>query len=286
MKERLMRVPDLRRATSTRMLAHLSDLHVGRSAADDAQAEQLAHALLEIGVDHVVVTGDLTHRGRRSELEQFRRAFAGLLGSGRVTVVPGNHDRLGDDLGDDLMPGGRVQVASAAGLYLIRVNSTGAHNRSWIAGHGALLDDDLDDIDRALDAAPRDHMVVVALHHHVLQLPDEHPMERLSSFLGWPFTGELARGRALLERLRGRCPLVLHGHRHMPRGVRLWNGALAVSVFNAGSSTELGGARVFEHVDGALVGGPWWLEASALPGRGVSWAASPTVAHGQAWQMA
>src|SRR6478736_2563121 len=139
MRGKIASIPDLRRVRRTRMLAHLSDLHMGRSAEDDAQAEQLARALVEIGIDHVLVTGDVTNKGRLREWERFREIFRTLLVNGRVTVVPGNHDRLGDDLGDTILPGARVQSDIADGLHVIRVNSTGDHNRSWIAGHGLLL---------------------------------------------------------------------------------------------------------------------------------------------------
>jgi 3',5'-cyclic AMP phosphodiesterase CpdA len=268
------------------MLAHLSDLHMGRSPEDAPQAAQLARALVEIGIDHVLVTGDVTHKGRRREWELFETTFGALLETGRVTVVPGNHDRLGDDMGDTIMPGERVQCVTRDGLYIVRVNSTGDHNRSWIAGHGILLPEDLDAIDAALDETPRDHLAVIALHHHVVPLPEEHAAERLSFFLGWPFTAELERGRELLDRIWGRCGLVLHGHRHVPRGVRVHEGMHAIRIFNAGSSTLLGGARVFEHAGGVLVNSPWWLEASALPGRGVTWAATPTVSHDREWRVA
>jgi Icc protein len=280
-------IPDLRQTRRTKMLAHLSDLHLGRSAEDDGQAEKLARALVEIGIDHVLVTGDLTHRGRRREWDLFHETFARLLADGRVTVVPGNHDRLGDDLGDAIMPGARVQIVTRDGLHIVRVNSTGDHNRSWIQGHGLLHEADLDAIDAALDETPRDHLAVIALHHHVVPLPEEHAAERLSNFLNLPFTIELGRGRELLQRLRGRCGLVLHGHRHVPRGVRLQEGGMhTVQIFNAGSSTLLGGARVFEHAGGVLVSSPWWLETSEAPGQGVSWAATPTVSHDREWRIA
>jgi len=267
-----------RASPGTQTLAHLSDLHLGRSPGEEVRSAQLCRALIDIGVDHVLVTGDVTNRGRLRELAAFERAFAPLLDAGRVTVIPGNHDRLGDDLGDTLMPGARVQVAEAAGLHIIRVNSTGDHNRSWIAGHGALDDADLDAVDAALAVAPTDKLVVIAVHHHVLPLPEEHVAERLSSFFGWPFTAELERGRELLDRVRGRCGLVLHGHRHVPRGVRVevdGDAAGAVQVFNAGSSTELGGARVFEHAAGELVCDPWWLQAATRSSGVPAWDATP-----------
>jgi 3',5'-cyclic AMP phosphodiesterase CpdA len=268
------------------MLAHLSDLHMGRSPEDDAQAEQLARALVELGIDHVLVTGDITHKGRTREWELFQETFAAFFATDRITTVPGNHDRLGDDLGETIMPGPRVQSVIHDGLHVIRVNSTGDHNRSWIAGHGLLLAEDIDAVDVALDETPRDHLTVIALHHHVVPLPEEHAAERLSFLLGWPFTAELSRGRELLDRLRGRCGLVLHGHRHVPRGVRLQEGMHTVRIFNAGSSTILGGVRIFEHTAGVLVNSPWWLEASASPGRGVTWVATPTVSHDREWRVA
>src|SRR3954468_4085821 len=105
-------------ARRARMLAHLSDLHHGRTLEDETRATQLCRALVEIGVDHVVVTGDITHRGRRRELALFERAFAPLLEAGAVTVVPGNHDRLGEDLDQEIMPGARVQTSATGGLYI------------------------------------------------------------------------------------------------------------------------------------------------------------------------
>lgn len=244
--------------------AHISDLHLGRSAETDANAARLSAALVESSVDQVIATGDLTHRGFGRELALFESTFAPLLDQGRMIVVPGNHDCLGDDISGALMSGPRVQTTTRPGLHVVRVNSTGPHNRSWLYGHGSLDDDDLVAIDAALDAAPAGALVAIALHHHVLPMPDEHVAERLSSWLGFEFTSELARGRDLLARVRGRCDLVLHGHRHVPRGARLFGPPRPMHVFNAGSSTELGRVRVFAHDGrGTLLRGPLWLDVPA-----------------------
>ena len=244
--------------------AHISDLHVGRSPQNDADAARLSAALFESDVDYVIATGDLTHRGLRSELDAFERMFAPLAADGRLISVPGNHDCLGEDVSAAIMSGPRVQTTCHPGLYVVRVNSTGPQNRSWLNSQGSLDDDDLDAIDVALDAAPAGHLVVIALHHHVLPMPEEHAMERLSSWLGFIFTAELPRGRDLLARVRGRCDLVLHGHRHVPRGARLFGPPRPMHVFNAGSSTELARVRVFAHNGaGHLLGGPLWLDVPA-----------------------
>ena len=181
--------------------------------------------------------------------------------------MPGNHDCLGDDVSGAIMSGPRVQSAlPSRSLHRAR-QLDGPHNRSWLNGHGSLDDDDLDAIDVALDAAPAGHLVVIALHHHVLPMPEEHAMERLSSWLGFVFTAELPRGRDLLARVRGRCDLVLHGHRHVPRSARLFGPPRPTHIFNAGSSTELARVRVFTHNGaGHLLGGPLWLDVPA-PGR-------------------
>ena len=256
----------------TKTLAHISDLHLGRSVADHERAIDLCRAFEDSAVDHVVVTGDVTHRGRRSELQLFQEVFAPLLAAGRMTVVPGNHDRLGEDLNEAIMPGARVQVARAPGLHIVRVNSTGEHNRRWIAGHGILHDADLDALDAAIDAAPADHLVVVAVHHHVLPQRADHLVERWVSAVGLPYASELARGRELVERVHGRCGLVLHGHRHRSYGEHLPGETRPLGIYNAGSSTLLGGARLFRHVGDRVLGPPSWLQAAPLTAAARNWA--------------
>lgn len=244
--------------------AHISDLHIGRSAQNDADVARLCAALVESDVDYVIATGDLTHRGQHRELDLYQETFAPLVADGRLISVPGNHDCLGDDVSGAIMSGPRVQGARYPGLYVVRVNSTAPHNRSWLNGHGSLDEGDLDAIDVALDAAPAGHLVVIALHHHVLPMPEEHAMERLSSWLGFVYTTELPRGRDLLVRVRGRCDLVLHGHRHVPRSARLFEPPRPMHIFNAGSSTELARVRVFTHNGaGHLLGSPLWLDVPA-----------------------
>ncbi|BDG09323.1 metallophosphoesterase family protein [Anaeromyxobacter paludicola] len=239
-------------------LAHLSDLHLGRDEATGAAARRLARALLAAGVDRLLLTGDLTHRGQRGELHEFEEVFAPWRDAGRLTLVPGNHDRLGHDLGGALMPGDRVQVEEHEGLHLVRLDSTGPHNRSFLSGHGALAPGDLDLVDRALAAARPGALRVLMLHHHPLPLPEDCLVERLSSWLGRPWTAELALGPALLARIAGRCDLVLHGHRHAASRVELEGAAGApLAVLNAGCSTELEAARLLDYADGRVAGERW-----------------------------
>ena len=243
-----------------RTLAHVSDLHLGKGPESERRATQICAELVAADVDHVVVTGDLTHRGRVNELAAFWRSFAPLMARDRLTIIPGNHDRLGDDVADAIQAGPRIDVVAMPGLYLVRFDSTGPHNRAWLSGHGEMTTPDLVAIDEAVAAAPPGVVVAVLLHHHVLPLPADHAAERLVSWLGWPYADELENGGALLARLRGRCDLVLHGHRHAPQTATLFpEDPRPLSIFNAGSSADLGRVRVFWHQDGRVLGAPAWL---------------------------
>lgn len=244
-----------------RTLAHLSDLHLGRSLKTDEAAVALKEAI--VAVDHVVVTGDVTDRGRAVEHARFEALFGDLRRAGRLTVVPGNHDRLGDDCGPALMRGGRVEAHTGDGVYVVRIDSTGPHNRFLLAGHGILDEETIEQVTLALDGAPRKHLVVAMLHHHVLPLPEETLPEKLSTRLGWPWAQEVRLGLRLLEQIRGRCDLVLHGHRHQPRALSLFAGdARPLGLYNAGCSTALGRFRVFAHREGLLDGAPVWRETA------------------------
>lgn len=248
-----------------RTLVHLSDLHFGVSESNLARNTALAQALLRSDVDHVVVTGDVTQQGRWDEYEAFLETFGPLLDRGRMTVIPGNHDRPGDDIADTLTQGVRVRLHHRDNLALVLVDSTGPHNHMLFAGHGMLTPDDLAQIDDALDHVPDHSLVAVLMHHHPYPLPEEGVLEHLSSLVGLPYALELAQGGACLELLRGRCDLLLHGHRHVPRlKVDHTHPGRPLRIVNAGSSPELGSARMFSVADdGRLVGRPRWIRAMA-----------------------
>lgn len=246
-------------------LAHLSDLHLGASTAHERAAAAMVASLRASAVDHVVVTGDVTESGYFEEYELFQALFLPLKREGRLTVVPGNHDRAGDDVAELLSDELRVSVDRRDGLFMVCVDSTAPHNKSLIRCHGELCEQMLEAVDQALDLAPKGALVTVLLHHHVLPLPVEGFGEWFAHVCGWPNAAELPLGRALLERVRGRCDLVLHGHRHVPRHWLLDEGApRPLQVVNAGSSTSLGAYRVFTH-DGPRVTSVRWEHAVPAP---------------------
>jgi 3',5'-cyclic AMP phosphodiesterase CpdA len=244
---------------TARTVAHVSDLHYGRDAATERACERVRDVLVEARVDDVLVTGDVTDRGRAEEWVRFSRAFAPLRD--RTVVVPGNHDRLTDDAAARMM-GARVEVARSRGLHVVRVDSTAPHNRGLLEGHGELTARDLCEIERAARSAAPGALVVVALHHHLLPLPPEGIGERLSNLLGWPNAAELRRGRELLARLHGICDVVAHGHRHEESASTLAvRDARPLRVMNAGCTPDLGRIRVVTHAGGKVLS-ERWLDAA------------------------
>jgi 3',5'-cyclic AMP phosphodiesterase CpdA len=251
---------------TARTLAHVSDLHFGRDAATERACAGIVEALLEARVDDVLVTGDVTDRGRAAEWERFALAFAPLRE--RLLLVPGNHDRLGDDAAVRMMTG-RVEVTNRRGLHVVRVDSTAPHNRGLLEGHGELTARDLDEIERAARAGGPGALVVVALHHHPLPLPPEGIGEWLSDLLGWPNAAELPAGRDLVARLRGVCDVVAHGHRHVESAVTLGGrSGRPLRVRNAGCTPDLGRIRLVTHAGGSVLSESWLdLAPARLPAR-------------------
>jgi 3',5'-cyclic-AMP phosphodiesterase len=250
-------------------LAHLSDLHLGASESHDWAAAELVCALLREQVDHVVVTGDVTHAGTEREYLRFQRLFAPLLLEGRLTVVPGNHDCGADDVAARMLPEGkRVDVEETSDLYLVRIDSTAPHNReASYRSHGDVCARVLADVDAALAGAPPEKLCALLMHHHPVHLPEESFVERFATFMGWPHASELALGEDLLRLALGRCDLALHGHRHVPRELHIAaESTRPLRVFNAGSSTQLRRFRVFEQREGALLGEPSWVSLTEATG--------------------
>jgi 3',5'-cyclic-AMP phosphodiesterase len=242
--------------------AHISDLHFGHDDSVVPKMRRLVSHLIAQDIDHVLCTGDVTENGREEEFEAFVDVFAPLLDLDRVTLVPGNHDRCGDDVADSIMHGQRVVGLDLGALFVVRLDSTGPHNRTKFCGHGLVTPTDLLALRDVLEDAHDDQLVILMMHHHPYPLPEEGTLERLSRWAGLPFADALHSGVDVLDVASGRCDVVLHGHRHVaterthvgPRG--------DLGVYNAGSTAELGRYRVFDHWGGALTQRPVWLDCA------------------------
>ncbi|AUH64461.1 metallophosphoesterase family protein [Paracoccus zhejiangensis] len=151
-------------------IAHLSDLHFG------FHREDLVEPLLErvngSGADLVVVTGDLTHRGRPGQFRQAAEFLARLTAP--HMAVPGNHDvplynipvrflRPYADYDEAISPD-RAPTGAAGWARVHGINSVDPF--AW--QRGVVHEDDIGRVLGSLDALA---VNIVALHHPLQQLP-------------------------------------------------------------------------------------------------------------------
>jgi len=167
---------------------HVSDLHVG--ARGDPGVEQALEALVErLRPDLLVATGDLTHRGRRTQHEQ-AAALLRALGP-TVVAVPGNHDIPYTFPGRFTKPWAEFDrlwettepVHSSARLCVVGLNSV----RPWRHQSGGLRDAQLGRAAVAFESAPTGALRVALLHHQLTGAPwrtRKRPVARRSHVLG------------------------------------------------------------------------------------------------------
>ncbi len=249
-------------------IAHLSDLHLHPAGAlrgadlrtrrvfgafnlylfrAGAHSEDVARAAVEAvreaGVDHVVVTGDLTNLALPSEFALAVQVLRPLGGADRLTVIPGNHDcytpesvrdhEFGRWFGFTLWPEGAARLFPVVkdlpdGVTLIGLQTAGVVPPACAFGRVgprqvARLADALD------DARRRGRFSIVALHHNL------HRRGALSEA-----TGRLLDRREVAEVLvRHGARLALHGHDHREHDMVISDGPdlPGVRVVGCGSSS-------------------------------------------------
>jgi 3',5'-cyclic AMP phosphodiesterase CpdA len=77
-----------------RVLSYLAWRRHRRLVHDPAVLAAMVADLKGIGVDHIAVTGDLTHLGLARECREALEWLTALGDPARVSLIPGNHDRL------------------------------------------------------------------------------------------------------------------------------------------------------------------------------------------------
>ena len=247
-------------------LAHLTDVHVGDPACYDGgeagptgvrlRKHPLGHydaVLADIAAarpDHLVLSGDLTQSGARSEFAVARARLDHHLGGLPATVIPGNHDVFRPDavaqrwfdasfgdharcaLGSDGHPFCHLPADGIALLALDSSPHDPTQDPADVQGFvGA------EQLARlvALASHPevRRRLLVVVLHHH-LRLSDDDA-RALDPKDPTPLVDASAVEDALAAAgARG----VLHGHRHKQMRLDLTLGAHRVPVLCPGSGTR------------------------------------------------
>ncbi len=192
-----------------------------------AYVRAIAREISTLGVDHVVITGDLTNLALESEFELARDVIERDLGldASRVTIVPGNHDVytrgsavsrrferyfapwMESDLaglGVDVA-GARFPIVKLRGPVAIVALSSAVPRLPLVAA-GEIGSAQMGALGRILEHSEvKGRTVVLALHH-----PPAHSWSRAKLYL------EALRDAPSLLALLGSLKrgLVLHGHLH------------------------------------------------------------------------
>jgi 3',5'-cyclic AMP phosphodiesterase CpdA len=186
-------------------IVHVSDLHAGRR--EDADVERaLAAFVAAASPELVVVSGDLTHRGRREQHERARRLLASL--GPPVLAVPGNHDipflppaRTARPWAEfERLWGTTEPTYAAPGLHVVGLNSV----RPLRQQGGALAEAQLERAAARLAQAEPGALRVVVLHHQLVGSPWRAARKRPVS----------RRDRVLHRLAQAGAELILSGHIH------------------------------------------------------------------------
>lgn len=216
--------------------AHISDLHVGKIPKNKHLA--LLKSLDKEKVDFILVTGDVTDLGKNNQWNKFIELYKPIWE--KLIIIPGNHDCATDNVAKLIMKN-RVEVLFKDKVKFIKINSTAPHNKfPWVC-HGEITDT-LDAVEYALNRHINLYTVIM-LHHHPLPLPEDGLLDRLSSLIV-PYTKELKLGNKLVEISKGKCDLILHGHRHTPSSFE-FPGNRYLRIYNAGCTPGIKRYRVF-----------------------------------------
>ncbi len=245
-------------------IGHISDLHLsdrrryprnGFAARDcDRHSARLAKRLLslleEAGVGHLVVTGDLTLSSEAGEFERVSELLRPWARSGRLTVVPGNHDVWTADavrtsrflrmVGPDGL-GMRTAVESYPRVVLP------APEVAIVALDSARYGEEPYDTPGRLGPAQlqacremvREHAkegraVLLALHHHLML-----PRERVPSDAGVARTPLADADKVVRLVADLRVAGVLHGHRHCTFRIDIPGVAGPTPILCAGSAPRV-----------------------------------------------
>ena len=152
---------------------HVSDLHVGRRETPETLAA-LGDLTARIEPQLLLATGDLSHRGRRDQLERSSEQLR-ELGVASLLAVPGNHDipytfpgRFTRTYAEwERVFGTTEPVYTSEALHVVGACSV----RPWRQQSGALSSETLGWIETALARAHAGALRVVALHHHLAAPP-------------------------------------------------------------------------------------------------------------------
>lgn len=197
------------------LLIQISDIHCGPML----QKQTLQKAIKEINTmqpDAVLVTGDLTEDGFKSQFETAKTELSKLKAK-RIIYLSGNHDyrSTGYLLFREYFP--FKQVTEFDDAVILVLSSARPDRDDGEVGHRQNLW-----LERTL-AKHKNKIKIVAIHHHVVPVPDT----------GADQITVIDAGDVLRSLVKSKVNLVLCGHRHRPWKWRVED----MQVIHAGSTS-------------------------------------------------
>lgn len=187
-------------------IVHISDLHTGYTQFREDLLLQAIDEINEMKPSAVIITGDLTDHGFYREFVEAKK-YIDMIEPTKI-IVPGNHDarNIGDEVFEDLFGEryGTLELKEEA-IKIIGLDSSEPD-----LGHGKIgrlqkkfMEEEI------ADAKERGLFIIIALHHHIISIPNTGRERNILS----------DAGDILLALLKNDVNLVLSGHKHVPH---LW----------------------------------------------------------------
>lgn len=199
------------------VIVHISDLHVSKADFDEDILMKAAAEINELQPDMIILTGDITNNGYYVEFEQATRYLA--MFEAPLFAVPGNHDsrNLGYQSFEELIGERSWKLTLGEEFTVIGLDSSSPDESRGHIGkpQHMWLEHQLD------ECVINDNFSIVALHHHVVSIPQTGRERNVLSD-----AGDILKTLTTHE-----VDLILSGHKHVPNIWKINN----TLVVNAGS---------------------------------------------------
>jgi len=199
------------------IIVQLSDLHVG-SQFQPKVFETVVKEVNELNPDVIVITGDLTNQGLMKEYEKCKSLLT-KFNTKKIIFISGNHDyrNTGYLLFKKFFPFETINELDDD-VVLVTVGTARPDRNNGEVGYRQNLW-----LERTMKKY-KDKVKIVAMHHHLIPIPDTGSDE----------ITVVDAGDVLRTVLNTRVDLVLCGHKHRPWA---WNFG-KLTVVNAGTATS------------------------------------------------
>jgi len=208
------------------IIVQLSDLHVGSQFQPEV-FNKVLEEVNQLNPDSIVITGDLTNEGLIKEYEKCKELVL-KFNAKKIITISGNHDyrNTGYLHFKKYFPFESVNELSKD-VVLVTIGTSRPDRNEGEIGYRQNLW-----LERTMKKY-KDHVKILAMHHHLIGIPDTGA-DRLTA---------IDAGDVLRTILATNVDLVLCGHKHRPW---VWNFG-NLEIVNAGTATSERVRGLFEN---------------------------------------